>query len=529
MKKILITDPVDGKCPEILKSQGFAVDIKTGISADDLKSIIADYNALIVRSETKVDASLISLMGSMEVIGRAGAGTDNIDINAATHKGILVMNAPGGNTISAAEHTLALILSVCRNIPQANASFKEKKWERKKFTGVELFGKTLFIIGYGKIGREVALRSISFGMKVLVYDPVINPANLLKSENINFVSFEEGLKQADIITLHVPLVENTKNMISAERLKLCRQGVKIINCARGGIINENDLAEAIKSGKVSSAAIDVFEKEPPDFNSELFSFEKVICTPHLGASTSEAQEKVGVQIAEQISGYFKNGSFQGSVNIPFGKIDERLKRYLDLAENLGYLHSKIISSGVKEIRVSLTGDYLHSNSSVIKAAVLKGFLKEKRAESINLINAPVLISESGISVSEIKVSDDENYNNLIRVSCFAGSEERVIAGTIFNDREARVVKIDDYLVEFNPEGEFIIYYNIDKPGVLASVSNLLAEKGYNISGVFLGRNVETGTAISILGIDGKISGDVKKIISGINGILYVYSVRFPGR
>jgi D-3-phosphoglycerate dehydrogenase / 2-oxoglutarate reductase len=526
MKKILITDPVDPKCGEILKSGGFEVDFRPGIKADELKSIISSYNALVVRSETKADASLIALMDSMEVIGRAGAGTDNININAATQKGIVVMNTPGGNTISAAEHTMALLLSMCRNIPQANASLREKKWERKKFTGAELAAKTIFIIGLGKIGREVAIRCQSFGMKILAYDPVINPTILMNSGDIELVALEEGFKRSDFISVHVPLNPSTKDLISSESLKICKDGVRIINCARGGIVNEHDIIEAIDNGKVSSAAFDVFENEPPDFENPLLHHPKIICTPHLGASTEEAQEKVAVQIARQISDYFNSNTFTGSVNTPFQKIDPGVEKFLILAERLGYMQSQFLKSSLKEVKITISGEFLHFYTNLLTSGIIKGFLADRRTENINYINAQILFKETGIPVSEVKNPDDDNYNNLLSVTFITEDGEKTIGGTVFGNREMRVVKVDEYFVEFNPEGDFLIYYNIDKPGVLASVSGNLASRGINISGVFLGRDIKSRKALTIIGIDEQIDDQIKKDINGVDGIVEVYAVNF---
>jgi D-3-phosphoglycerate dehydrogenase / 2-oxoglutarate reductase len=525
MKKILITDPVDKKCEQILISEGFEVHSAVGIKADELKKIIGSYNALIVRSETKADASLISLMDNMEVIGRAGAGVDNININAATRKGILVMNTPGGNTISAAEHTMALILSLCRNIPQAAKSLSESRWDRKKFTGSELYGKTILILGFGKIGKEVAVRAASFSMNVLAYDPVIS-STAPGGPKVEFVDLDEGFTRADFITLHVPLSNITRNLINEESLKKCKHGVRIINCARGGIVNEMDVLHAIDSGKISGAAFDVFENEPPDFSNPIFNHPKIICTPHLGASTEEAQEKVAVQIAEQVSDYFKNKIFSGAVNTLFTSIDEKLAGYLSLAQKIGHLQSQMLKGNLNEIKVRISGDFLHFNTNLITSALLTGFLSERSHETVNFINAPVILKDSGISLSETKDPDDENFNNVITTVFISDTNERLISGTVFGTKEERILRIDDELVEFSPEGNYIIYYNVDKPGVLANVSKALAESGYNISGVSLGRNAKGERALSIIGLDGEPDNLVMNRITGTDGILEVYLVNF---
>jgi len=529
MQKILISDPVDKRCEEILKREGFLVDYKPGLSPDELKKIISIYNGLVVRSETKVDSSVITLMDSMEVIGRAGAGVDNIDVESATRKGILVMNTPGGNTISAAEHTLAMMLALCRNIPRADQSLKEGKWERKKFTGTELSGKTLLIIGLGKIGKEVAHRSRSFGMDLLAYDPVINPTSVAIGSGIEFVPLEEGFRRADFITVHVPFSPSTRNLINKESLDSCKTGVKIINCARGGIVNESDVIEAIDAGKVSGAAFDVFEKEPPDMSSKILHHPKVICTPHLGASTGEAQEKVAVQIAEQFLEYFRERKFSGVINIPFEKIEDKLLSYIELAEEIGYLQSQFLKSQLKEVKISISGEFLQSNSSAVISGLIKGFLSDRRTDNINLVNAPVLFKESGIPVSEIKVPDDENFNNLVTAVFSTTEGERSISGTVFGSKEKRIVKIDEYYIEFKPEGDYLIYYNEDKPGILAAVSSIVAKEGLNISGVSLGRNLQEQRALSIISIDGEIPVKLKEKIAGIEGLIDLYPVKKRGR
>jgi D-3-phosphoglycerate dehydrogenase / 2-oxoglutarate reductase len=526
MKKVLITDPVDPKCAALLNEEGFQVDIRHGISPEELKNIISSYNALVVRSETKVNAGLIALMDSMEVIGRAGAGVDNIDIEAATQKGIVVMNTPGGNTVSAAEHTIALLMSMCRNIPQANASLREKKWERKKFTGTELSGKTIFIIGLGKIGKQVAEMCGGFGMEILAYDPVINPTTLGKGSSIQFVDLKEGFGRSDFITVHVPLTDETKNLISSETLKLCKDGARVINCSRGGIVNEKDIIEAIDNGKIASAAFDVFEKEPPDFDNPVLHHPKIICTPHLGASTGEAQEKVAVQIARQISDYFKTNSYSGSVNTPFQKIDPSVEKFLKLCERIGYLQSAFLKTPLKEVKIAVSGEFLHFFTTLLTSAVLKGFLTARSTDNINLINAQHLFRKTGIPLSEVKNPEDENFNNLISVTFRSEDSERTIAGTVFGEREMRIVKIDEYFLEFNPEGDFLIYYNFDKPGVLAAASGYLASNSFNISGVFLGRNINEKKALTIIGVDGRTDDRVKENIKGIDGVLEVFTVNF---
>jgi D-3-phosphoglycerate dehydrogenase len=526
MKKILISDPVDHKCEEILKGAGFDVDFRTRLSNDELFHIIKKYNGLIVRSETKATSELISKMENMEVIGRAGTGVDNIDLNAATRKGIIVMNTPGGNTISTAEHTMALMLSMFRNIPQANQSLRSGNWDRKSFKGTELYGKKIGIIGLGKIGREVASRSKSFGMKVIGYDPVLSD-DIAEKMGIELVDLNTIFIRSDIITVHVPLTEETKHMINAETLGKCKDGIKIINCARGGIVNESDLVTALDSGKVSSAAFDVYEVEPPDLKSKLVNHPKVICTPHLGASTEEAQIKVAIQIAEQIVDLFNNGKIIGAVNataIEAGS-NRELTPFVNLAEKLGSLQAQIINGQLKQVNMTFSGELLHSSSRILSTAVMKGFLSRLRTESVNFVNAPFFFQEMGVIVNETKTGASTNYNNLLEIEFITDKEKRSLSGTVFGNSEMRLVNIDGFYLELKPEGDMIFYSNVDRPGVLSSVGKVLAESDINIAGLSLGRFGKGEKAITAISIDSPADKLTLKKISEIDGVKNVFAVR----
>jgi D-3-phosphoglycerate dehydrogenase len=525
MKKILISDSVDEKCILILKSAGYDVDYKTDLTSEELAKIISDYNALIVRSSTQVNSNLVERMQRMEVIGRAGAGVDNIDVKAATRKGIIVMNTPGGNTISAAEHTIALMLSASRKIPQANISLHLKKWDRKKFQGTELFGKTLGLIGLGKIGKEVAVRAKAFGMKIISFDPLVS-SDSINDLDIQLVTLAEIWRDADIISVHTPLNERTKNLISYEQLSGCKKGVMIINCARGGIINEKDLLKALKEGKVSAAGLDVFEAEPPDFSTGLLQHPSVVSTPHLGASTEEAQQKVAAQIAEQIVEYFKNGSSLGIVNASGLKeiSNENLKAFIMLSEKMGKLLSQIRKENLKKLSITFYGDLFNSNEKIISNALLKGFLIEQLDVNVNYINAPVLADELGIVIDETISTEQHNYLNLIKAKMITSSSSWSLSGTVFGNSEIRIVDINDYPVEFKPEGSILIYLNIDKPGMLSSVSGKLAAANFNIASLSLGRKTEGDDALTIINIDSQINTDVEDSISKIEGIKDTYAV-----
>ena len=525
MKKILISDSVDEKCTEILKSAGFSVDYQTDFSKDELINVIHDYNALIIRSSTQVDTELIEKMESMEAIGRAGAGVDNIDVKAATRKGILVMNTPGGNTMSAAEHTIALILAASRKIPQANISLHLKKWDRKRFQGSELFGKTLGLIGLGKIGKEVAIRAKAFGMKVISYDPLIS-AEVVSDLDLQLVSLNEIWKNADVISVHTPLNDKTKYLISYNELSKCKTGVVIINCARGGIVNEKDLLKALKEGKVSAAGLDVFETEPPDFQLGLIQHPAVVSTPHLGASTEEAQQKVAVQIAEQIVEYFNNGSPAGAVNAFALKeiLNESLEAFIKLAEVLGKIISQVRKDSLLKLTISFNGELFRNSTKLLSTALLKGFLSEELDSTVNYINAPILAEEMGIVLEEIISTDHREYLNLIETKILTNTGEWKFSGTVFGSNELRIVEINNYPVEFKPEGNILIYKNVDKPGMLASVSRELSLSNINIASLSLGRKSEGDYALTVVNLDSPVNEEVKKSISSIKGIKDVYSV-----
>ncbi len=525
MKKVLISDSVDSECISIFESNNFKVDYQINLSEQELINQIPDYNVLIVRSATKVTSSLIDNMNSMEVIGRAGTGVDNIDVKAASRKGILVMNTPGGNTLSAAEHTMALMLSVCRHIPQSNFSLRSGKWERKSFQGTELAGKTLGLIGLGKIGKEVAVRSKAFGMKVITYDPLLSKESA-NEIGVELVTLETIFSESDIISVHTPLNDKTKHLVGKETLAKCKKGIKIINCARGGIIDEVELVKAINEGKVSAAGIDVFENEPPDFSSELLSHPAVVCTPHLGASTEEAQKKVAIQIAEQIINYYKSNSVAGAINAHGLKegTNIELEPYIYLAEIIGRINGQLLKNQLKKINIICIGELLHKYADTLTNSLLKGLLSEKLDQTINLINAPVLAEEMGIIHSITKSKEHSDFNNLLKIEVEAEGEKRKIAGTVFGSSEIRIVNIDDYIVEVNPLGNHLIYRNPDVPGMLASVSKVLATNNINIAGLSLGRFKQGEEALTVISIDDKIDKNVFSDILSIKGIKDIYSV-----
>ncbi len=516
---VLITDGVDPQCGQILSQNGFDVTEIPKISKEELKKIIGGFEKLIVRSATKVTAEIIECGTNLKLIGRAGAGVDNIDIEAATRNGIIVMNTPGGNTISAAEHTCAMILSAARRIPQATADMKSGNWNKKKFMGIELEGKTLSIIGLGKIGREVASRMQAFGMNTIAYDPMI-PDEFASHLNIELLPLHENFMRADVITIHSSLNESTRNLISKGTLDLMKQGVIIINCARGGIINESDLADAIESGKVSAAALDVFEMEPVNSDNPLLKLEQVIATPHIAASTTEAQEKVAIQIADQIVEWKRSGKLEGAVNASAVELAQvpGVQAYLTLAEKLGATLAQMAPLHANKMTVRTSGEFLQQFNEVITAAALKGFLDVRQSKDTNYINAFTMAKESGIILEQRFEKENPDYTNLIRIELENESAKRMIGGTVFGDKEVRIVMIDQFLVEFKPEGNIIIYNNTDKPGVIANVTQLLLQHNLNVAYIALSRDEDKKVAMTAIVVDGDVKPELIDEIRNVNGV-----------
>lgn len=519
---ILITDQVEPVCADLLKAEGFAVDVKPTLPEAELKSVISNYDALVVRSSTQVTASLLAEARHLKVVGRAGAGVDNIDVEAATRRGIVVMNTPGGNTISTAEHTISLLLSLSRNIPQAWESLKRGKWDRKQFTGTELHGKTIGIVGLGKVGREVAVRCQAFGMIVIGFDPVLS-AELAAKLGVELVPLGELYKRSDFISVHTPLSEETRGLIGERALAQCKDGVRIINCARGGIVDEDALLKGLQSGKVAGAALDVFEQEPPG-DHPLLKHPHVIATPHLGASTEEAQEKVARQIAQQISDMLKERGIVGAVNADVVQLalKKEVKPYVQLAEKLGLLQAQLMGDGIKRITVTCFGGFLASSVDLVAASVLKGVFSRLMTEPVNLINAPVIAREAGIVVNSQWQSEHSTYSHLISVQFDSGREQRTLSGTVFGDSHLRIVEVDGYLLEINPEGYLLFYHNVDRPGMLAKVGGILADQGINIAGLALGREKAGGKAVTVITVDSPIPSDILVRLRDVDG---VYDVR----
>jgi D-3-phosphoglycerate dehydrogenase len=522
--KVLVSDNISSKGVEILRNAGLEVDVKTGLKPDELKSIIGEYHALIVRSATKATADIIEAAKNLKVIGRAGSGLDNVDKAAASKKGIVVMNTPGGNTVTTAEHTIAMIFAAARKIPQANASMSQGLWEKKKFMGVELFNKTLGVVGLGNIGGEVAKRAQGLGMTVIAYDPFLSEEKA-KQMGIKKMEIADVIKNADIITVHTPLTAETKYVINKDSIKTMKDDVYIINCARGGIVNEKDLYDALESGKVAGAALDVFEKEPPE-NNPLVGHEKVVCTPHLGASTQEAQENVALAVAEQIVDYLVNGTIRNAVNFPSIPADQvaTLQPYITLAEKLGGFAAQIFEGGITEITIEYKGEAALLNTSPITIGAVKGLLNPILLETVNFVNAPFIAKERGIEVKETKTSDAGDYQSLITLIVKSPKNQLSVSGTLFSKKDARVVKIDDFTVEIVPEGCMLFMHNNDKPGVIGNIGGLLGKNNINIARMHFGRESAGGIAISVVNIDTCVTPATLEEIKKLPNILDVKEI-----
>jgi len=528
--KILVTDPLSEQGLKILsETDGITVDIKTGLAKEEIAECISGYDALLIRSGTKVTKEIIDKAKNLKVIGRAGVGVDNIDIPAASKRGIIVMNTPGGNTISAAEHTMALILGLARNIAPANASVKNGLWERKKFRGTELFGKTLGVIGLGRIGAEVAERARVFKMKVIAYDPFVS-SEKLESLDIEPASLEQIFQNADIITVHIPITKETKGLIGSEAFKKMKKGARIINCARGGIVNEEALCEAINSGSIAGAALDVYEKEPP-LDSPVLKLDKILTTPHLGASTLEAQDKVAVDIAHQVVDVLKGGPIRNAVNMPSvdSELLKRLQPYIKLGEKLGLLLSQLMSGQLQELTIRYSGEVSEYNIVPVSISILKGMLGNVLQEEVNFVNAPVIAKERGIKVIEAKSSAVEDFADLIYLTAKTTGSDRKefsVAGTLFgHKKDPRVVRIDNYHVDAVPEGFVLVVINKDKPGIIGDVCTVIGKNNINIAGMALGRDAAGGKAVTMLNIDSCLGDDILQQISKMKDVVNIKMVK----
>jgi len=515
--KVLVSDNLGQAGIDLLEAEpGLEVDVKTDLSPDELKSAIRDYEALIIRSSTKVTAELIACAPKLKVVGRAGIGLDNVDIPEATKKGVVVMNTPGGNVVTTAEHTIALMMSMTRNIPQGTASLKAGRWDKKTLQGREIMNKSLGLIGYGKIGSIVADRARGLKMRVMVYDPVVQPETIEK-KGFEAVSLETLYKEADYITVHVPKSKNTEKMIDAEAFEKMRPGVMMVNCARGGIVDEAALIAALKSGKVAGAALDVFESEPPAADHPLLAMDNVIATPHLGASTLEAQTNVAVAVAEQVIEYLTRNNIVNAVNVPSvsGTLLERLKPFLYLADRMGAMLAQYSSGQIKEIRIDYTGDFQGLDMSPVSTAFLKGMLDALVPDEVNTINAPLLAKEKGIRVSEASSEESYEFTNLINVQVVTTENQYQVAGTVFGKTDARIVRINDFRIEIVPEGHVVLIHNLDEPGAIGSIGNALGDNHINISRMQVGREANGFNNIILIRTDTPVAEPVIQQIQAL--------------
>ena len=502
--KVLVADPISQRGVEELAAGGaLEVLVKTKLPEAELLKMIPEFSALVVRSETKVTAAVLEAATHLKVVGRAGVGVDNVDVDAATKRGVIVMNTPGGNTVSTAEHAFSLLVSTARNIPQADASVKGGKWDRKKFQGVELYDKTLGILGMGRIGSEIARRAIAFGMRVVAYDPYlsVSKARSLQVELIEQI--DDLLPRCDFLTMHMPLTEETRHMIDARRLALCKKGIRIINCARGGLIDESALGEALQSGQ-AAAALDVYEVEPPPEDYPLRELENIVFTPHLGASTAEAQENVGIEIAQAIRAALLDGEIRNAVNMP--SIDAKtfavLKPYLTLGDKLGRFAAQLAPNRNDRIVITYGGKAVDLPTDAISRAILTGFLKHAGGEEVNSVNVRTMAATLGLLIEEVKSSEQTDFNEWLHVTVWSGESNISVGGTFFGAKnDPRIVRVNGRPVEVTPNGVVLLLENHDVPGIVGRVGTILGTHHVNIASMSLSRTEAGGTALTLLNLD----------------------------
>ncbi len=523
--RVLIADALSPRALEIFRERGVDADEAVGLKPDQLKARIADYDGLAVRSSVKVTAEVLAAATRLKVVGRAGIGVDNIDVPAATQRGVVVMNTPFGNSITTAEHTIALMFALARQLPAANASTHAGKWEKSRFMGVELYGKTLGVVGCGNIGAIVAERAIGIHMRVIAYDPFLSDERA-REVGVEKVTLDDLLARADFITLHTPLTDSTRGIIDRKALAKTKKGVRLINCARGELVVEADLKAAIESGHVAGAAIDVFAVEPAKSNI-LFGMEQVVCTPHLGAATSEAQENVAVQVAEQMADFLLTGAVANALNMPSVTADEapRLKPYMKLAELLGSFAGQITETGLKQVRLEYEGHVAGLNTKPLTAVALAGLLRPLM-DTVNMVNAPVIARERAIEVSETRHDRNVDYQTLIRLTVTTARRSRTLAGTLFAGDKPRLVEIEGIGIEAELAPHMLYCRNVDKPGIIGALGKLLGDNAVNIATFHLGRDKPGGNAVALLAIDQRVSGDFIACVRELPHVLQVKALTF---
>jgi len=518
MSKVLVADKLAEDGIKLLKEAGLDVDVKTGLKEDELIGIIPAYDALIVRSATKVTRPIIEAGNNLKIIGRAGVGVDNIDVEAATEKGIIVVNAPEGNTIAACEHTMAMMMALARNIPQAHALLKEGKWEKNKFMGVELRQKVLGVLGLGKIGGEVAKRAKAFEMDVIAYDPYVTSDKAARL-GVRLAELPEVLAQADFLTVHMPLTDETRHLLDKEHLSRAKQGMRLINVARGGIVDEDALYESIKEGHLAGAAIDVFEKEPTT-QSPLFELDKVIVTPHLGASTQEAQINVAVEVAREIVNCLKGEPVRTAVNLPpvIPELQQLFAPYLTLVEKIGKFISQYVDWPIEKVEIQYYGELADYDVTSLTNTFLKGLLRPVLAETVNYVNAPLMAKNRGIEIAEQKSASVQDYANQVTVIVETQKGTHWVAGTVLANSQPKIVRLDGYSIDAAPSGNMLVVPHIDRPNIIGPVGVLLGEGKINIAAMQVGRQEIGGPAVMVLNIDNTVPEDILDKLLQIDGV-----------
>jgi D-3-phosphoglycerate dehydrogenase len=525
MVKVLISDKMSPKAAEIFKQRGVEVDEKPGMSKEELLAVIGEYDGLAIRSSTKVTPDVVAAAKNLKVIGRAGIGVDNVNIPAASQEGIVVMNTPFGNSITTAEHAIAMMMALARQIPEANSSTQDSKWEKSRFMGVELFNKTLGLIGCGNIGSIVASRAIGLQMKVIAFDPFLSEERAVDL-GVEKVELEDLFKRADFLSLHTPLTDTTRGIVGKEAFELMKPSARLINCARGGLVDEAALLDALQNGKIAGAALDVFAEEPAKDN-PLFGQDNFIATPHLGASTTEAQVNVAIQVAEQLSDYLLNGAVTNALNMPSLSAEEapRVKPYLDLAEKLGSFAGQITESAIKSVTIEYEGHVGQVNTRPITAAILSGLLSPLM-DSVNMINAPLLAKDRDIEVSEVKHERDSNYQTLITLTIETARQRRSVAGTLSARRQPRIVDINGVEIEAELGPNVLYIANADKPGFIGALGTVLGSNNNNIATFSLGRKTAGDDALAIVVVDSEIDDTLLGEINALENVLSVKALSF---
>ena len=525
--KVLVSDNLGEAGIRMFEEEdGLRVDVKTGLSPEELEGIIGEYHALVIRSATKVTESLLNKAKQLKVIGRAGIGLDNVDIPAATKRGIIVMNTPGGNVVTTAEHTIALMLSLTRNIPSGTTTMKDGLWEKKKLQGREIYNKILGVIGFGKIGSIVADRARGLRMRVVVYDPIVTPEQIEKA-GFESVSLDELYGRADYITVHVPKLKSTIGLLDKAAFAKMKDGAMVINCARGGIVNEADLYEAITSGKLAGAALDVFEQEPPEA-SPLFELDRVVCTPHLGASTREAQTNVAVAVADQIIDCLKNGTVVNAVNMPSvtGDLLKKMGPLLSLGEKMGCLQAQLICGPIGEVVIEYLGDFQDLDMTPVSTSFMKGLMTPMVKDDVNFVNAKVLAKEMGIKITESASAESEHYLNLVTVRVRSTEMTSTVSGTIFGKQDPRIVKIDKFRLEMVPSGHMLLINNIDRPGSIGEIGTTLGNNKINIGRMQVGQEEEGDRNIIFIQTDTRISDEVMAAVRDLGSVKTAIALEF---